>query len=377
MAYVEKEAKKLDVYVNNYDYGDAVYIALNIKCGFCYRYIHYDGENQIKELNLACANVFCNYITLFIKKKFFKVIKINITQNVITMALRSNVKKFSEDIKMIYQVLFDSEFEDELFTKALATSIKNFKKNYNDIEFRGLYHMLEFTESGKGFAFGKLTDDFLKLDNKIFTEYWESLIIPGNSILLVSGNVEDVSALTHLSTNRLMNHNAVPRVASKVKNTTLQSDKKLTLNLTSKYELGAMKFYFINEQVTMEEKYFFLNILGERLFSKCNIHIDYFDTSIIYHGEIKKYKENIVSFIETDKVELSAQKLLRLLAFWQKDYPIGFHFFWGALVAENINLNTYIDLLSACTSQQLVEIYTKSNMMITEAQITCLNKTRR
>jgi len=368
---MSQQQDNITIVVNDYDYGDRVYLTLTLNCGFCCRYLYIEDQDEMVENNQAFANIFSRYIAEQYQIKYNQVLLAEVNRSDISFFLESEKDQFAEDIEKLYSLLFSEEVDEELFMQTKATSITVFREKYRDARIRALYKMLEFSDSIKCFNYVKFADDMLSIDSEDFQMCIDYMVRPQNCILIVAGRSEHISPFPILFFKHRELTQPHAMLAYRSVDPMTESDAHFVRLDRINDAMGCVKFFFTNPETQITERFLLIQMLAAMFFwDNYFVGIDSADASIIYWNRpLESCRDKLLDCINDDAVAQCRNRLLATLKNDRLNQVQRFYVTLGSMTVHGISVDEYIQTLVSCDGNYLRDLFYRSGTVVTEAQL--------
>jgi len=345
-----------------------VYITVGIRNGIVYRNFTKSNKEEFV-CNRAFGNVLFNYFRM-IDESFLLFYDVLRTTSIITC--QCTTEDFVKGILYILKRLFHCDYKEDMFLKAKEKSKSNFENAYTNEAFRAWYKALEITDSNKGFFLDEFVNDITSLDYETFINCANYMLIPRNMFVYVNGNIVDIS-----DSDMELVRDAIPITDAAIAplgrrfDPYLRQDSHIATLARENYNLSILYFDFLNIEVRNLTKYFILSVLSLALpFDNVEASVDDFDASLVFENKLlMSVKNQFKNPLSKETFILVQQKLLARYAHLLNVKPVIFGSEVVHLATSEILYLDFLSLLDTCSYEKFVELYSKSQIKITEAQI--------
>lgn len=275
-----------------------------------------------------------------------------------------------QTIKEILQIIFDHDYNRDMFDQAKLAAKEAFATRYKEGAFRALYKAYEFSDLNKRFTLKSLISDIEHIDFNIFKECAKALLVPGNVCMYIVGNTSNLNLNNlALSKSDLADSHSV-RIAGFNYDPLLRQDAHITSIARDDHCTIIEAFDFLNPNITNLAKLLIVEILAEHIQTHyADIWVDSLDASVIFSSEqVRSYKNNC--FDCTEKSYIAAQKGLlgKYISLLEKN-PEHFAIKAASQMTIGVYVDQYLSFLSQCTYEMFKEVCVTADYKISEAQI--------
>lgn len=363
----------LSLLVNDQEYPrNTTYVTLGILGGMCTKRIYKRNEEKVLDIHPSSVLIYCKIIKVIMKNKYKIRTKTQVNRNNITLTLKTNSSKFDCELEKLLSTVFDREYlKEDLFLSAKNEIEQEFTENYQNIEFRAKYKMLEFSDSNKEFNFIDFAESIRGIKFNDFKQYIKNFISLKNCFLFINGKP---SYEKSTSVEYLLNYEEKKEkveIVYKAHNLYLKEDMHLIEEANESYKLGCIRVDFLNSNCKLEDRYLLLNLIGWSLFDvEMGVNIDYFDSSIIYNqSPMSEYKFEIMKLVNDDCLDKLKEKISQMIFGLVEKKPYIFNNFIVDNVMNDLDVFLLLNNLKDLSIEKVIKIIQNGEIKITEAHL--------
>lgn len=363
----------LSLIVNEHDYGrETTYVTLGISGGFCTDGLYETENKKLNHINKATTLIFSMMVKIHLKSSYRKRCKIKVNKTNFNITIKTKQRTYSDDLFDLLNTVYSKDcFNEELFIEAKEKVLEDFTDKYSNIKFKAYLNMLEFSDNNKAFKFTDLAKDIKNIAFVDFEPAIEKLVTFKNSVLLINGQINSEA---EKFIQFILDHGKEEQdiqLTYPVSDPYLETDMHLIQYDKANLEMGALKFNFLGQDISLEERYLLLNYIGMILFSNnFDVNVDSVDNSIIYmDNSLQEYKNKIYEIFDESNFDEVKTELLSINNKIILEKPYMFNNLFASLLLNNIDYIKYLDLLTNSDKPYLKELLYKSDLKITEAHL--------
>jgi len=351
---------------------NSVFMTFVIRIGFAYKYAYFLGEPNSRELNHGFSHVFSSYLNLFGMNGQGQKCRVTPFRGSVCVSLESDKNAYLNDTKSLYDELFSLKPNEQDFIVAKEDAMRRLEKVYAQPFGKAMLHSLEFSDKNKGFMLMDFFNGIQALDYHTFLECIQAFIHPSNTILSIVGDQEVREGVSVMQLNDRANTYQPFALCGEKQDPYLQNDAHTILVGQANFLLCCQKFYILNTDVPLVQRYLLLDMLCAARFRRdCDVSVDIYDASIIYWGSADAVRPQEIRGLFTDEawVEEGKQAILQQIEYQRKKEPENFYVWWSNLFLEGINLGSYIELVLESSAQSLTELFDVADILVTEGAV--------
>ena len=358
---------KIQIELNNHPYNkDVYYIAIGLRGGYAVRNYIVD-EKKVFTSNYAFFNILFNYFT---SCNSMPGLHFDVQRAAATISFSRSRAELIPSVEKALQMLFNHEYNQELFESAKLAAKEAFSARYKDGAFRSKYKAHEFSELNKGFSLKALITNIEGIDFSTFVATANTILVPGNVCIYIVGDTTNINLqdITLQNVDTIQNNSV--RIAGPGYDPLLRQDAHIINIAREEHNTIIETIDFLNSNATNFAKVFLTEMLAEQIPAHyVDVWVDSLDASIVFSSEmLRSFKNNL--HIDTEKSYAESQaKLLTKYSGLMKNNPEHFVIKAATLMTIGVYIDQYLEFLSKCTYEMFSEMCVTADFKITEAQI--------
>lgn len=367
------ETNHLKFQVKNHIFsGDAIYINLGIRAGYCINNtLDLDTQEKVK-LNMSCAHIFLNYLKEIVHEDSDLMIHGSVTKNAIHISMKTTKRDIDEDMQELLDIVYRIPMEYEIFQKAVEDTRNDFKRKSREAAYQAKHKLMEFSDLNKGFRYKEFTEAMNTVTFENFLVYMEKLITIQNSFLLINGNIETIE--NYMFYNFIRYNNGREYNVKKLfesKDLTLLIDQHFLCKSNENYKAGCIRFDFLNKEFSTTNKLVLLSLISSGLFKeKAELSVDEYDSSILYYNqELLKYKDKLNGCWKTEKLQQIKSRILVRYAELLNKKPELYNQIFVEMAMIGSSLEEVLDSIEKIDVKSAQELYNLGEIKITESHL--------
>lgn len=353
--------------IDNKNTNNQVYVSFAFRGGYITRdFLINNSEHFIT--NYAFFNVLFNYFQSFSNIQGFH---FNVLRAFSFISFSTHTSNFLEKLNYLFELLFNNEYNEEIFLKAKEKTKEQFALRYKEGSFRAKLKACEVSDLHKAFRITGLTNNIETLDFETFIKCINSLIVPGNLSVYIVGEKEklDLTKIDGLCPLDKFEDKTV-RLAGFDYDPYLRQDSH-TFNVAREdVNIVVESFEFLNSNVTNFTKQLILDFCS--MLIPCvdfDVSVDSLDSSITcVCNDIVSYKKWFSDISEKDFDKAKSKILSKYFTLLKNDTEF-FVLSASQLLSNGIYFDQYIGFIGDLDYQSFSEIFEKSDFIIAEAQV--------
>ncbi|MBR2707597.1 MAG: hypothetical protein IKE74_10255 [Mogibacterium sp.] len=351
---------------NNHHYNDnAVYITAGYNNGIASKY--YKVDDEIAICNLSFSHLIVNYI----KKKYDLKCDCQIGQTSTCFTIKSNKEEMVKDLTTLIDVFRCLEFDRSLFDEVKETALENFKEAYKNGEFRARYKAMEIADITKGYTFEGLIRDMTSIGFEEFTSIGSRIIINGELMVYVNGNLRNLTDDELASLNdRSEPVYSVPEICGKEIDPYLLDDAHIIETARESYNIDVIHFAF-NDNISLIDRYVWTNIETARIqYEDKEVNVDELDASVIVSTpELISLKKIFRTPIDNEQFNKAKGSIFLKYRRLLEKKPVLFNQDYVGMKLAGCSLIDFLELLDRLEYEGYLNVSEKIKPIINEGQV--------
>ena len=355
----------LKIIYNNFKFSDD-----RVYCGICCR-IGYATKSFLVDNYEYTNNPAFSYILKTYIDNHFEDVKSLEENSFLYFILKINGDDIDNEVEKFVKQIFALDISEETFIETKSIAKEKFECDYKDEKIRAIYKSCEIIEISKQF---NLPGYIRSLDSITYEEFLNSynqLISMGNSVMVLSGDIEGKSALdiSEIEKTGVFKYKDI-RLQYRVIDNYILEDAHVLMKARNNIDIDILSFRF-DENVSIMDRlmYFFIEMIKVKA-EGLEIHFDECDCGVIVlQKKITSIRELYRNIVTEEEFKLSKSLLASKIKEMQEKFPYDFIRLLLWLRMLDIKIDDVIDRINNTDYSDYCDVAKRIKPIIHEAQI--------